>query len=228
MDCPSCTTPAKGQAGERPSLLRKDISVTVLLEANVPQTMIVIGGWSGFGKGSDQMVGVIGARALQKRLFHEIRENMGAKYGVSAQLVPLIADPIIFSMTISVAHDRAAEVLSIMHREHKKFLTDGISQNELDAERLALRTESEEAFRRPPQAAAFLRDAVLSGQPSNYVETFMDRLSALSLAETNSVLKSRLADRKISAIVVAPTVGQLPGNCTIKTVEEISQCERFK
>lgn len=220
--------PTHGPELPAPAFERKAAKGSVLIEADVPQTMILIGGWSGFERGREQSVAVLAARALQQRLHREVREKLGATYGATAQTVSLIAQPVVFSLNSMVAHERAIEALDVMRKEHQKFLADGLSQNELDSERQRLRTEFEESVRRPPAVATLLRGALFDGQPANYIETFPDRLAAFSLAEVNAVLKKGLAGNTAGTVIVAPKAAGFSGFCVIKAVADVKACANIR
>ncbi len=216
--------PLTGPELSAPVFARRSASGAVLIEADVPQTMILIGGWSAFEKGAEQSMAVLAAQALQARLHREVREKLGATYGAAAQAVPIISQPVVFSMNSMVAHERVIEALDVMRKEHQKFLTDGLSQNELDSERQRLTTEFQEIIRRPPAVATLLRGALLDGQSADYVETFPQRLAAFTLVDVNAVLKKGLAGKAVSTVVVAPKGPGFAGFCVIREVEQVNGC----
>ena len=211
-----------------PIFSRKEASGAILIEADVAQTMLLIGGWSAFESGTEQSMAVLSALALQARLHRELREKLGATYGASAQTVSLISQPVVFSMNSMVAHERAIEALDVMRREHQKFLVDGLSQNELDSERQRLTTEFNEIIRRPPAVAALLRDALFDGQPPDYIETFPQRLATFSLGEVNAILKKRLAGKAVATVVVAPRGTGFSDFCLIREVEAAKNCPALR
>lgn len=216
--------PPTGNELPAPVFPRKPAKDAVLIEADVPQTVILMGGWSSFDRGLDQTIALVAARALQQRLHRELREKLGATYAAAAQVVPLIAEPLIFSLHSMVAHDRAIEALATMRKEHQKFLADGLSENELDSERQRLRTEFNEGIRRPPAVANLLRGALFEGHPPDFIETFPDRLAALTLVEVNAGLKKGLAGNSVGTVIVAPKGDGFSGFCVIKAVEAVKTC----
>jgi zinc protease len=217
--------PLAGPELSAPVFTRRSVSGAVLIEADVPQTMILIGGWSAFERGTEQSMAVLAARALQARLHRELREKLGATYGATAQTVSLISQPVVFSMNSMVAHERAIEALDVMRKEHQKFLADGLSQNELDSERQRLSTEFQENIRRPPAVATLLRGALFDGQPADYVETFPQRLAAFTLVDINAILKKGLAGKAVGTVVVAPKGREFSGFCAIGEIEQVNGCK---
>ncbi len=220
--------PVTGAELPEPIFARKEVSGAVLIEADVAQTMLLIGGWSAFENGKEQTMAFISARALQARLHREVREKLGATYGVTAQTVSLISQPVVFSMNSMVAHERAIEALDVIRKEHQRFLVDGLSQNELDSERQRLSTEYNESMRRPPAVATLLRGALFDGQTPDYIENFLHYIAAFSLVEVNAILKKRLAGKPIATIVVAPRGAGFSDFCLIQEVEKAKTCPALR
>ncbi len=216
--------PAKAPEFERAETPVAQSGKTVVLEAPVAQTILLVGSWSGYGNTPELLHGRLAARILQKRLFHAIREKLGAAYGASAQLASITPDLTVFSMQSAVAHDKAPQALAEIAAAYANFLETGVTAEELEPEKSKLLSEAMEGLRRAPSVASQLRNAMLNGMPPDYVQSTGKRLSEISADTVNASIRERLRGRTVATIIVAPSSSPFKADCVVKMPEEAEKC----
>lgn len=216
--------PAKGTALSQPGFARAETSKSVVLETTAPQTHLLVIGWTGFKPDHELVSGQIAARVLRARLFKAVRERLGASYGASAQLLSPVESPYLLSFSAAVAHDKGVEALAAMKAEFEGFVAKGITAAELDAEKSKLASEIGEMFRRPPNVAALLRNAQLTGRPADHVTTAMQRMRAVTQDMVNGAIAMHLGGKAFLTLIVAPAGAGFQADCTLKAVEEAARC----
>ncbi len=217
--------PQKGESFDRLELNGQHSDKTVVQEAKVPQTYLLVGTWSGFRPGSNLIYGQFAARILRERLFRSIREKLGATYGASVQLVPAIPEPFVFSLAASVANDQAPEALAALKTELQLLLDKGVTSEELEPEKSKFASEMRESFRHPASVAAQLRNAMLTNRPADLVQTTLARISAVTAEAVNAAIRTHLSDRKFSTIIVAPSAAPFKADCVVQSASEAANCK---
>lgn len=199
-------------------------SKTVAQLAQVPQTYLVVGGWSGFSRTEDPMLTEILTKILRERLFKAVRERLGAAYGAQVLLASLGPSALFFSASASVEHDKAVDALSAMRTELAGFLADGITAVEFDPQKEKLLSENRQSMRRAPHVARLVRNAMLDGLPVDHFETAERRLSALTLEDANRAIREKLRGRPLATIIVAPDISRFQVDCVVKIASEADAC----
>jgi zinc protease len=215
--------PAKGAASSHRDFAQSSLAKTVVFQAPVAQTHLLVIGWSGFAPGPDLAAGQIAARVLRTRLFKAVREKMGASYGASAQLLSPLPEPYLFSYSTSVAHDKGKEALAAINSEFTTLVTKGITAEELEAEKSKITSELLETFRRPLSVASLVRNAQITGRPADHVATSLQRVAVLTPEKVNAAITAHLGSRPMATIIVAPDESKFEG-CVITSPDQASRC----
>lgn len=197
---------------------------SVALAAPVPQTFLLIGGWSAFTRNEDPFTADILTKILRERLFKAVREKLGAAYGASARLGTAGPDRLFFSVSAAVEHEKAADALAAIRAELARFLADGITASELDPQKEKLISDTRQSMRRAPYVARLLRNAMLENLPADHVETTEKRIAAITLDHANAAIREKLGGKPLATIVVAPAVEGFGVDCVVKTAAEAEPC----
>lgn len=193
----------------------------IVREADVPQTYISVGSWTGYRNDGELVRGRLLTRILQKRLFDVIRGRLGAAYGANAGLGSIVPDRYSISLSSAVAHESAAAALAALDEVYAKFLADGVSEDEVAPMRLRLRSEAIGAQIRAGAMAGALLSAMLNDLGADHVQRSLERIDQLSAAAINTDIRTKLAGRPLTTIVVAPSAAPFKADCVIKAAAEV-------
>lgn len=164
------------------------------------------------------------------RLFAQLREELGATYGVEARIVPLLADTQLVSFVAAVPPERAQEVIDIIRKEIETVRMDGVTDAELAASREGVLAGVAQRNADPAMVAGTLGDiAVMARQSGNELPTdALDQsareMNALTLEEVNAALPDLLPERA-TVVVVTPQPDAIEADCTVETPEDAANCE---
>jgi zinc protease len=192
--------------------------------SDVPQTVLVMTGWSGFDHTSDRAAGRLANSILQLRLYKAIREELGAAYGVSATFFRPVSDPYILILSTAVAHDQAPAALKILRDTFKDFMQRGVTTAELAAEKSKLIDRLRQRYQKAAGVSAAMLGAMLDGLPADTVETAPARVAALTVEQVNEAITKKLRGRNYATIIVAPSAGRFAADCIIRKTREARGC----
>ncbi|HRE19552.1 MAG TPA: insulinase family protein [Rhabdaerophilum sp.] len=216
--------PVKGAEARSNSIPIQHSAKSVALAAPVPQTYLLIGGWSAFSRNEDPFTADMLTKILRERLFKAVREKLGAAYGASVRLSAVGADTLFFSASAAVEHEKAADALAAIRTELARFLADGITQAELDPQKEKLISDTRQSMRRAPYVARLLRNAMLENLPADHVETTEKQITAISLDHVNKAIREKLGGGSLATIIITPAVGVFNADCIVKAAAEAETC----
>jgi zinc protease len=127
--------PANGELAAVPSKTPEGLGRRVVVDLDVPQAVISLGGIGIPRKHPDFMAAfvvnhILGGGSFTSRLYQEVREKRGLAYGVSTYLVPMERTALFMGWTGTRA-DRTAETLDIIDREIRRIASEGPTEEEL-------------------------------------------------------------------------------------------------
>lgn len=216
--------PEKGAEARRHDFPILSSTKTVALAAPVPQTYLMIGGWSGIARSEDPFITDILTAILRGRLFKAVREKLGAAYGARAQLSSQGPDRLFFSINAAVEHEKAPDALAAMRAELSRFLADGITQAEFEPQKEKLLSETRQSMRKAPYVARLLRNAMLDGLPANHVEAYDQRIANVTLDHANRIIREKLGGQPFATIIIAPDTAAFRADCAAKAPQDAEAC----
>lgn len=146
---------------------------------------------------------ILGGGALVSRLGVEVREKRGLTYGVDSQFVPMPGEgPFIISL--STKNDQATNALDITHHTLNRFISNGPSKEELDSAKKYLTGSFPLSLSSNRNIAGLLLRMAFYHLPENYLDTYVQRINAVTHDQIRQAFKEQVNPDKLLLI----TVGQ--------------------
>jgi len=159
------------------------------------------------------------------RLYHAVRERLGAAYGISTSMQAVDLDLRLLLIQTAVANDKAREALAAIRAEYARLMADGLTAEEVDPLRRKFATRMSEQVRRAAQLAPLLLTFALHDFPDDYLATYEARLRDQGLSAINADVRAKFPPLPLTTVVVAPSAEGFEADCVIKARDEISRCE---
>ena len=197
--------PATGKPLEVPdAVIAKGPSLTVV-NRDIPQSVIQFG-QSGIRRNDPDFIAayimndILGGSGFGSRLTDEIREKRGLSYSVYTDLYPLYHGAAMYGGA-ATRNDRAAETISLIKSELKRFATEGPTAAELQDAKTYLTGSYALRF----DTSTKIADQLLGIQEQNLGIDYVDKRNSLIEAVTLEDIK-RVARRLIDADALIITV----------------------
>lgn len=202
--------PAKANLPPVPDVAIKGLGERVVVNLDVPQTVINFGG-PGIARADPDFVvayvvnHIYGAGSFTSRLYREVREKRGLAYGVRTALYWMEHGNVLVGGTATRA-DKAGETLSILDEEMQRMAKEGPTQKELD---------DAKAFLKGSYALSFDTSAKIAGQ---LVQLQLDKLGVDYPQQRNALIDAvtlddarRMAKRLLEPKALTVVVGRAQG-----------------
>ncbi|HEY4774758.1 MAG TPA: pitrilysin family protein [Xanthobacteraceae bacterium] len=183
----------------------------VLVDLDVPQTVVMIGG-SGIPRHDPDFMAayivnhILGGGSFSSRLYREVREARGLAYSVYSTLVPLDHAALFMGGTATRA-DRAGQTLDVVEREIRRLAETGPSEDELARAKSYLKGSYPLRFDTSSKIAGHLVQIQLEDLGIDYVTRRTSLIDAVTLADV-----TRVAKRLLEGGLLVTMVGRPPGN----------------
>jgi zinc protease len=144
---------------------------------------------------------VLGGGGLVSRLNEEIREQRGLSYSVSSYFSPMEKDGP-YLLSLQTRNDQVDEALAVMRDTLKTYVKEGPTEAELVAAKknitggFALRIESNSKI------LDYLVVIGFYGLPLDYLETFNDKVMAVSREQIVDAFQRRVSPDTMSTVIV--------------------------
>ena len=146
---------------------------------------------------------------LESRLMKELRQRRGLTYGIQASVAPMSAGGLlIINWEIAPKHvESSAQLVEALLRD---FIEQGPTQAELQLARLQLAGQLLRTVAQNESLAGLLAEITSQHQRADHLDTFLERLNALTPADVSAVMRRRLdLDERVWASV-GPSAEQQP------------------
>jgi zinc protease len=200
--------PAGERAERLPEPRPHEQSETVRIDMPSSQNVILVGD-VGYARGDeahfDLFVGnhILGGSGLVSRLGVAMREERGLSYGVSSSFSPMTAaGP--FSITTQVRTDRTDEALELIHQQLDALRDDGPSDDEVDDAIRNITGSFPLNLDSNSKIAGFVSTIAFHGLPLDYLETFSERVEAVTATSIRESLQARLDPERMITVIVGP------------------------
>lgn len=204
---------------------------TVVIERPVSQTSLVLGAGSGFlwADERDQLLNSIALNAFaagpSSRLFRVVRDELGAAYGITAELPMLAGAARYLVISTSVDPTSAPKALNVIRSEYDRFRQNGLTAAEFEAARARTVNGLEEGARRASAAASLLHGLLRQDRSATEAQGVLERLrKRLTREEVNARLLERWPAPPLTTIIVAPSGDGFAADCVVRRSEEPERC----
>ena len=144
---------------------------------------------------------ILGGGGLVSQLYEEIREKRGLSYSVSSAFTPMQKEGP-FSLGLQTRNDQLEEALRVLRATLKQFLEQGPTEEELVAAKknitggFALRIDSN------GKIIEYLAVIGFYGLPLDYLETFNDKVMAVTREQIRDAFQRRVHPDEMATIIV--------------------------
>jgi zinc protease len=202
--------PAKGQVQPVPVVEPQGLGQRIVVNLDVPQTVITFGRRGVFRKDPDFMAAyvldhILGGGTFSSRLYAEVREKRGLAYGISDSLVWLKGTAVMIGGT-ATRSDRAGETLKVIESEIRRLAENGPTEEELVKAKAYLKA----AYTLNLDTSNKIASALLQIQLDDLGIDYMDRRGAMIDAVTLEDTK-RVAQRLLTGGMLVSVVGRPQG-----------------
>lgn len=144
---------------------------------------------------------ILGGNGLVSRISDEIREKRGLSYSAYSYFMPM-RERGPYMLGLQTRTDKADEAVKVLRETLEKFVKDGPTAKELDAAKrnitggFALRVDSNKKI------ADYLGLIGFYGLPLDYLDNFISRMNAVTLAQIKDAFKRRVDPAKMVTVIV--------------------------
>jgi zinc protease len=205
--------PAKGQLRPVADVTPQGAGRRVVVELDVPQTVLLFGGQGLARSDPDFMTAyianhILGGGSFSSRLYREVREKRGLAYGVYTSLNWLAHTAVLTGNTATRA-DATAETLDVIEKELRLFAGEGPTEAELGKAKTYLKGAFALGLDTSTKIASQLVNMQVDNLGIDYIERRSAMIDAVTLADTKRVMK-RLLDSGLLVAVVGRPLGVAP------------------
>lgn len=197
--------PEKAKLAPVPDVAIKGLGERVVINLDVPQTVISFGG-PGVARNHPDFIAayivnhIYGAGSFTSRLYQEVREKRGLAYGVRTSLIWMDHANVLTGGT-ATRSDKAAETLAVIDAEMKRLAAEGPTQDELDKAKAYLKGSYALAFDTSGKIAGQLVQIQLDKLGIDYPERRNAMIDAVTLADAGRVAKHLLGGQSLTVVV---------------------------
>src|SRR5204863_5399527 len=191
--------------------------VVVIDKPDAVQTEIRVGNLAIPRKSDDFMAMDLAAKVLggegANRLHRVLRSERGLTYGASADFNALKQSGDIVAQT-NTRSETTGETLRLMIDEISKLLRERVGERELEGAQEYLTGSFPITIETPSQIALQILNAVFFGLNMNDLQTYRERVNAVTVDDVQRVARSYLHPDKLTIVLVGNAsafVKQLPG-----------------
>ena len=200
--------PAKADLQPVPMAKPQGLGQRIVVDLDVPQTVITFGRGGVFRQDPDFMAAyildhILGGGTFSSRLYTEIREKRGLAYSINDNLVWLKGTALMIGGTATRA-DRTAETLTVIESEIQRMAEAGPTEEELAKAKSYLKGAYALNLDTSNKIAGALLQIQLDGLGIDYIERRGALIDAVTLEDTKRVAQRLLKSGMLVTIVGRP------------------------
>lgn len=197
--------PAKASLTPVPDVVAAKPPQQVLVNLDVPQTVITFGGPGIMRHDPNFMAAyvvnhILGGGSLSSRLYHEVREKRGLAYSVYDALLWMNHSALFIGNTGTRA-DRAGETIAAVEKEIKRMAEEGPTQQELDEAKSYINGSQMLALDTSSKLAQALLQYQLDKMPIDYIEKRSEIVNAVTLEQAKQAAKQLWSQGLLTVVV---------------------------
>lgn len=144
---------------------------------------------------------ILGGGSFVSRLYREVRDERGLAYSISSGF-SLRAQPGPFSISLQTRREKTAEALRVVRSVLTTFVTDGPTPAELEAAQANLAGGFAMSIDSNNKILGMISTIGFNGLPLDYLETWPDRVRAVTMAQVRDAISRRLDPQAMVTVVV--------------------------
>lgn len=144
---------------------------------------------------------ILGGGALVSRLANEVREKRGLTYGVSSQFIPMPGNGP-FLISLATQNKQATTALKLTEDTLAKFMAEGPEEAELIAAKQYLTGSFPLSLASNSSIASMLLRLVFYRLPDNYLDTYIDKINAVSASQIKEAFQKQVHLNKMLVVSV--------------------------
>jgi zinc protease len=200
--------PAKADLHPVPDVLPQGLGQRIVVDLDVPQTVITFGRVGVARKDPDFMAAyvinyILGGGSFSSRLYREVREKRGLAYGVNDSLVWLQKTALMIGGTATSA-DRTAETLDVIESEVKRLADEGPTEEELSKAKSFLKGTYALNLDTSGKIAGALLQIQIDELGIDYIDRRNALLDAVTMEDAKRVAKHLLTGKMLVVVVGRP------------------------
>ncbi|MCX7048623.1 MAG: pitrilysin family protein [Candidatus Sumerlaeota bacterium] len=176
-----------------------------LIELDKTQSQIRMGHLGPRRSGKDEPVfdvfNEIFGMGMTSRLFQDVRSARGLAYAVFGFLTPG-ADRGVFAMAAGTKTERTAECVAALTEQAKALFTKPPTQEEIEESKAAIIKKEVFSYDSPAKIVNRRAELELLGYPSDFMETYIGRVRAVTADDLQRVIKENLHSDRFVILVV--------------------------
>lgn len=146
---------------------------------------------------------ILGGGGFTSRLMKELRQNRGMTYGVYSRFTSMReAGP--FAISLSTRADQTNEALTVINQILNDFVKNGPSDGELEEAKASILQSFPLSTSSNASIGSYLGMIAFYGLPLDYLDTYPDRIRAVSKEDVTRAFKRHLQPSQLLTV----TVGQ--------------------
>jgi zinc protease len=202
--------PAKADLAPIASANPQGLGRKIMIDLDVPQSVVMIGGEGIARKDPDFMAAyivneILGGGSFVSRLYREVREVRGLAYSVYSALLPLDHAALFVSGT-ATRSDRAGQSLDLVEHEIRRLAETGPTEEELTRAKSFLKGSYALRFDTSSKIASQLVQIQMDDLGIDYIQKRNSLVDAVTLADVKRVAKRLLEGGLLVTVVGRPHV----------------------
>jgi zinc protease len=134
---------------------------------------------------------VLGGSGLVSKLFEEVREKRGLAYSTYSRFAPMVK-PGAFTIGLQTKNEQTQQALKVLNDTVNDFVNNGITEKELVAAKKNITGGFVMRFDTNKKLANYVTMIGFHGLPLDYLETFPQKVEALTLEQIKETFKRRI------------------------------------
>ncbi len=144
---------------------------------------------------------ILGGSGLVSQLFKEVREKKGLAYSASSYFSPLLRKGP-FTMGLQTRNDQTTQAVEVMQNTLKDFVENGPTEAELIAAKKNITGGFAMRFDTNSKLLSYVSMIGFYQLPLDYLDTFQQRVEAITVASIKDAFKRRVRPELINTITV--------------------------
>ncbi|MGH9870199.1 MAG: M16 family metallopeptidase [Candidatus Polarisedimenticolia bacterium] len=148
-----------------------------------------------------QVANAILGGGFTSRLVEEIRVNRSLSYGASSRFYPLVQNGP-FVVSTFTKNETTGEIIKVAREVLAKFHAEGATAEEVDKARKYLRGGFAISHQAPDALADALAEIAFYGLPTDYYDTYLDKIDRVTLDDVRRVARERFPIDTLITVVL--------------------------